>query len=167
MNKQSGSNRAASARPQQCILPEFSPLVLGGAPQPPTPATSLLELCSGRHHHLLLLLGSQSLLHLLLAGGSQLHTQLPALLQCVCVWRTEAPYNKTGQGKRIWIKVCNLPPWNLLITPSRAPSIISRTSFTHATHTIITSTQQYGKRSHFHTSSEISPISDGQIELHK
>ena len=85
MNKQSGSNRAASARPEQCILPEFSPLVLGGAPQPPTPATSLLELCSGRHHHLLLLLGSQSLLHLLLAGGSQLHTQLPALLQCVCV----------------------------------------------------------------------------------
>ena len=37
MNKQSGSNRAASARPQQCILPEFSPLVLGGAPQPQPP----------------------------------------------------------------------------------------------------------------------------------
>ena len=37
MNKQSGSNRAASARPEQCILPEFSPLVLGGAPQPQPP----------------------------------------------------------------------------------------------------------------------------------
>ena len=56
-------------------------------PSPPAaPATYLLELVSGRHHHLLLLLlGSQSLLHLLLGGSSQLHTPLPALLQCVCV----------------------------------------------------------------------------------
>ena len=120
----------------------------GSGRSPPAPATSLLELDSGRHHHHLLLLflvlRACSTSSLVEAANSTHNYQ-----HCcsVCVWRTEAPYNKTGQGKRIWIKVCNLPPWNLVITPSRAHSIISRTSFTHARNTIITSTQQYGKRS--------------------
>ena len=117
----------------------------GSGRSPPAPATSLLELDSGRHHHHLplLLLGSQSLLHLLLGGGSQLNTPLPALLQCVC----EEPRHlitRRVRGKESGSRFAICLPGTCLSHPgAQPPSFHAHRSHTHATHTIITSTQQW------------------------
>ena len=108
----------------------------GSGRSPPAPATSLLELDSGRHHHHLplLLLGSQSLLHLLLGRGSQLHTQLPALLQCVC----EEPRHlitRRVRGKESGSRFAICLPGTCLSHPAALPpSFHAHRSHTHATH---------------------------------